>query len=317
KNSYTIHPGIIEFKGQNYLFYHNATLTLNGQGPALGRRSVCVEYLCYNADGTIKPIIQTVAGITVASPCPPSPVVQSPFKTNPWPIPGRIEAEDYDIGGEGVAFHEANASGNQGLATYRNDEVDIETTKDVDGSYNLSYVLNIEWVEYSVNVSAAGKYDLSLRVATDAAGKTMHAEIDGQNITGAITIPNTGGYQTWQTVTVPNLSLTIGKHTLRLAFDADYFNLNYVRFDKSTVTSIQDETDGATTDRAYPNPFENTITLNFKSVYSYKIVDLSGKLLLHGVASGPSEVGGDLQPGIYLLQVISEEKNYVSKINKK
>ncbi|MBC7389044.1 MAG: family 43 glycosylhydrolase, partial [Opitutaceae bacterium] len=47
KNSYTIHPGIIEFKGQNYLFYHNATLTLNGQGPALGRRSVCVEYLCY------------------------------------------------------------------------------------------------------------------------------------------------------------------------------------------------------------------------------------------------------------------------------
>jgi arabinoxylan arabinofuranohydrolase len=65
KNSYTIHPGIVEFKGQSYLFYHNATLKLNGQGGALGRRSVCVEYLHYNPDGTIQPIVQTVEGVSV------------------------------------------------------------------------------------------------------------------------------------------------------------------------------------------------------------------------------------------------------------
>ncbi|HOQ05311.1 MAG TPA: glycoside hydrolase family 127 protein [Anaerohalosphaeraceae bacterium] len=65
KNSYTIHPGIVEFKGQWYFFYHNATLTLNGLGPATGRRSVCVEYLYYNPDGTIQPITQTEEGISV------------------------------------------------------------------------------------------------------------------------------------------------------------------------------------------------------------------------------------------------------------
>jgi len=65
KNSFTIHPGIVEFKGQSYLFYHNATLTLNGQGGALGRRSVCVEYLQYNPDGTMQPVNQTVAGVSV------------------------------------------------------------------------------------------------------------------------------------------------------------------------------------------------------------------------------------------------------------
>ncbi|MBN2163356.1 MAG: family 43 glycosylhydrolase [Pontiellaceae bacterium] len=64
RNSFTIHPGIIEFNGQWYLFYHNATLTLDGQEGATGRRSVCVERLYYNADGTMKPVEQTVDGIT-------------------------------------------------------------------------------------------------------------------------------------------------------------------------------------------------------------------------------------------------------------
>jgi xylan 1,4-beta-xylosidase len=65
KNSYTIHPGIVEYHGQWYFFYHNATLTLNGEKGALGRRCVCAEYMYYNPDGTIQPIKQTLEGITV------------------------------------------------------------------------------------------------------------------------------------------------------------------------------------------------------------------------------------------------------------
>lgn len=65
KGSYTIHPGIVDFQGQTLFFYHNATLTLNGQGGALGRRSVCAEYLFYNPDGTIQPIRQTKEGLSL------------------------------------------------------------------------------------------------------------------------------------------------------------------------------------------------------------------------------------------------------------
>lgn len=54
KDSFTIHPGIIDFKGKSYLFYHNSTLSLNGYGPATGRRSVCVDEMHYNQDGTIE-----------------------------------------------------------------------------------------------------------------------------------------------------------------------------------------------------------------------------------------------------------------------
>lgn len=59
ENSFTIHPGIIDYQGQWYLFYHNAVLTLNGIQGTIGRRSVCVDKLYYNEDGTMKYVEQT------------------------------------------------------------------------------------------------------------------------------------------------------------------------------------------------------------------------------------------------------------------
>lgn len=65
KDSFTIHPGVIEYKGRNYLFYHNASLSLGGYGPGNGRRSVCVEELFYDQDGSIRHVEQTEKGITL------------------------------------------------------------------------------------------------------------------------------------------------------------------------------------------------------------------------------------------------------------
>ena len=63
ENSFTIHPGIIEFKGKWYLFYHNAVLTLDGHRGAIGR-SVCVDELHYNDDGTMQTVKQTRQGVS-------------------------------------------------------------------------------------------------------------------------------------------------------------------------------------------------------------------------------------------------------------
>ncbi|MDH7452043.1 glycoside hydrolase family 43 protein [Luteimonas composti] len=65
ENSFTIHPGIVEFKGQWYFFYHNGVLTVGDQGGALGRRAVAVEHLYYDADGGIVPIEHTREGVSV------------------------------------------------------------------------------------------------------------------------------------------------------------------------------------------------------------------------------------------------------------
>ena len=55
---WTNHHSIINYKGQWYLFYHNAVLTIDGIKGAIGRRSVRVEELHYNEDGTMKYVEQ-------------------------------------------------------------------------------------------------------------------------------------------------------------------------------------------------------------------------------------------------------------------
>jgi hypothetical protein len=57
-SSFTNHPGVIDYKGHSYFFYHNAALPGGGGY----KRSVCVEEFTYGADGTIPTIKMTTAG---------------------------------------------------------------------------------------------------------------------------------------------------------------------------------------------------------------------------------------------------------------
>lgn len=63
-NSFTTHPGIIDYKGKSYFFTHNGTLPTGGSY----RRSVCVDEMFYNPDGTIQKIIQTTQGVKAIIP---------------------------------------------------------------------------------------------------------------------------------------------------------------------------------------------------------------------------------------------------------
>jgi arabinoxylan arabinofuranohydrolase len=68
KYSFTIHPGIAAFRGNWYIFMHNATLAVGDQSGAIGRRTVTAEYLRYNPDGTLKKVPHTSAGVTAPPP---------------------------------------------------------------------------------------------------------------------------------------------------------------------------------------------------------------------------------------------------------
>ena len=61
-NSFTTHPGIVDFKGKSYFMYHNGALPTGGSY----RRSICIDYMYYNPDGTIQKIIQTKEGVKPA-----------------------------------------------------------------------------------------------------------------------------------------------------------------------------------------------------------------------------------------------------------
>ncbi len=153
-------------------------------------------------------------------------VTQAPYGGTRATIPGTIQAENYDLGGEGVAYHDLTPT-NMGGQFRTTEAVDLESCNE--GGYDLGYTQNGEWYEYSVNVTTPGVYTLQARVSTNAAGKSFHVELDGQTI-GTIAVPNTGDWQTWNTVSITTPSLTAGNKVLRIVVDNAEFNLNWISF---------------------------------------------------------------------------------------
>jgi beta-glucanase (GH16 family) len=110
--------------------------------------------------------------ITVGAGCP-----QSPYRMTPATVPGTVEAEDYDLGGQGIAFNDTNPDNNGGA--YRPAEgVDLERTMDAGSGVNVGWTVPGEWLEYTIDV-VAGTYDLEVRVASGVGGGTLHMEFDG------------------------------------------------------------------------------------------------------------------------------------------
>jgi poly(3-hydroxybutyrate) depolymerase len=242
--------------------------------------------------------------------------VRGPFNGVIHPIPGAIQAEEFDVGGNGVAYYDDSPGSATGVA-YRSDEdVDIEVCTDAGGGYNLGYATSGEWLEYTVDVAYAGNYKLDLRVASNGDGRTLSFTMDGTPVATNVAIPNTEGWQTWVTTSVNSVSLTAGKHILRMIIGStSYVNVNYIAF-SSVVTGLEDVSMQSDLS-AFPNPFENTIQLNKEGKFGYKLYDISGRLLLQGQGQGETVIGGTLQGGLYLLEVTSDTGSQLIKIHKK
>lgn len=151
----------------------------------------------------------------------------------PHAVPGIIQAEDFDRGGEGVAYHDIDTHFSP---TYRPTEhVYIENCSNPDGGCNIGSTWGGEWLEYTVEVAAAGTYNLEAKVASgNGGGGTFRLDFDGVPVTGALTVPDTGNWQVYQTVGA-NVTLTAGRHVMRLTLLGNgpvggVGNYNYFKF---------------------------------------------------------------------------------------
>ena len=157
----------------------------------------------------------------------------TPYYGTPTAVPGEFEAEAFDFGGEGAAYHD-NAPGNQGDSGLRTGEdVDIFISNDA-GSGSPYIVKNFEageWLDYSISVANGGNYDIELRAATNAAfpDSAYHVEIDGTNVTGTVVLPDTGGWDNYQWIGRRTIALAAGTHVLKLVSERPYFGLNSIR----------------------------------------------------------------------------------------
>ena len=159
--------------------------------------------------------------------------IQGPY-SGAWHEPGQtIQAEDFDFGGEGVSYHDADAVNRGG--EYRVSGVDVGFTSDTGGGFAVGWTQAGEWLEYTIDVPETGTYRFETRVANPAAGARFHYEINGTNLTGSMSVPATGGWHSFATVPSGIVNLTAGQHALRLAMDANASNgaignINWLRF---------------------------------------------------------------------------------------
>ena len=225
----------------------------------------------------------------------------------------RIEAENY-----------SNMSG-----------VANENTSDAGGGQNVGYIDISDWMDYSVNVSSAGGYAINLRVASPSGGQLQIKNASGI-VLATVAIPNTGGWQNWQTVSA-NVTLQAGTQTIRVQSTSNGWNFNWweisspgsslalsAKVGNETSLLLQSKT---TALHIYPNPVANRFYLKVDSQLKGKVkvsvVNISGQIIKQFTLNKVNQDASQWQlsieqlpKGKYLLQVSIGKFNQTAKLIK-
>lgn len=230
------------------------------------------------------------------------PVVIPPEDRAPYKgiiaIPGTVEAENYDKGGQNVAYYDNDVE-NQGGA-YREDQVDI---KAAGSGFVVGYTMVGEWLEYTVNVASAGLYTFKATVSSGSDGSSFRLFMDGKAISDTVNVANGGDWDTYSTITGNTTALSKGSHVLRIAITGNYVDIDKIEF-----------TEG-------PTIIQNDMKMNVtQGVQSFKIYNVKGTYLQSYQASSVSDLKAQMQTsnmtnGIYLVQSNSSNK-FLINLNK-
>jgi hypothetical protein len=161
-------------------------------------------------------------------------VPQAPYKDTAMAIPGKVEVENYDVGGPGKAFLDKDDDNKGG--EYRDDAVDI--VKVADG-YAVGYTQEGEWLEYTVNVAESQEYALSIRYATSSENVGAKLYVDDKAVLEEVTFPKGTDWDTYAVHEAGMVSLSAGKHVLKLEIVGNYVNIDWLDFADSKTTAVK------------------------------------------------------------------------------
>lgn len=155
-------------------------------------------------------------------------------------IPGTLQAENFDSGADGIAFHDTDTK-DEGGAGYRKDNegVDIVTGN---GGYAIGYTASGEWLEYTVNVAEAGIYSFDATVSSGVTNSGFSMSLktaDGMvDLTNSITVPSAGS-NNWDTYNTVHGRLAVpleaGQQVIRLNITGSNCNIDKITFKKVNV----------------------------------------------------------------------------------
>jgi hypothetical protein len=205
----------------------NGVGTLSRKGSSPNYYAAGTASVAKTADTTFTLTVSGNPSRTAAVTYLPNGIAGLPYSGAAVNLPGRIEAEKFDNGGESIGYHDLDPT-NFGGAYRAGEGVDIFADSGLSNGYGVGWTNAGEWLEFSVNVTLPVCYRVDVRAATPVGG-SLYLQQDGGAIGSTLAIPNTGGYGSWQTVPA-GVTLTQGLHRLRLTALSDGVNLDYLQF---------------------------------------------------------------------------------------
>ncbi len=168
-------------------------------------------------------------------------------------VPGIFEAEDFDRGGEGFTFHDQDAKDEENNK-YRTDNEGVDIVKSGSG-YVIGYTAVGEWLEYSINVTEAGRYSYEATVSSGVTGSGFTIGlVEGGNVTtlARVSVPQTGN-SNWDTYRVVKGTLSreleAGEHILRISITGANCNIDKLEL----ICTVPNAIDGVADDGGAPS----------------------------------------------------------------
>lgn len=236
---------------------------------------------------------------------------QQPFHETAVTLPGVLEAEDYDkngVGRDNKSYYDADPA-NQGGA-YREDGVDIVAIDSTDASkgYAIGYTQAGEWMEYTINVKAAGTFDVTASVASGSETSSFQLLVDDKVVGDTVKVPKTGeDWSVYEDVKVGSVEMAAGEHVVKLLVTGALVNVDKFEFvdpnGSANLPDVEVKPDSM--------PAESTsvkiVSLSVvQSASSYEVFAVTGKRLgrvevMYGSVTDALKMAG-FKPGLYMVR---------------
>lgn len=206
----------------------------------------------------------------------------------------------------------------------------VQTETCSEGGQDVGYIHNNDWIKFSVNFGS-GVTGFSARVASNTTGGTIKLRLGSAGGTqiGTCNVVNTGGWQSWTTVT-GTASGTSGVQDLYLVFagtTTDYlFNINHFVFTGSSSrleTITQTPSTNENLVQLYPSPANQQMTIAISGLIDknarYIMYDNLGRQVLASAIKGnkTSINVSSLAPGVYTVRLFNGKETFLEKFLKK
>ncbi len=269
-NTLSMSYTIPHFMGYRFQMFNQATKAAGGY--------VDIDWFKVGADINNEIWLGAAQDTTPQTPYDPS--AKEGDEVKPAAIPGIIQVENYDVGGQNKSYYDTDFENKGG--DYRKDAVDIVK---IDSGYAVGYTNPGEWLEYTVNIADAAEYFFTARVASGSDASSFQLSLDDNIVTDTVKIPNGGDWDTYTTIEGKTAKLDAGEHVLRLTITGAFANIDWIQFAK-TAEELKDDKDKKDDALAISRYH---VDLNTAHMGAYKIYNMQGKLMGTVNATSPQE----------------------------